>query len=81
MNLKSLTLDDLALGIDSPKSAPTWLASLPPLPQLEALDLRDTEVVDRDLQYIARLSRLKSLNLSVFSSPGGVGGPDAARGS
>lgn len=62
-NLKSLTMDDVDFGPDPPESA-TLLASLPPLPRLEALDLRDTELVDGDLQYIARLSRLKSLNLS-----------------
>ena len=63
-NLKSLTLDDFFIELDLPESAPTLLASLPPLPHLEALDLRNSQVVDGDLRYIARLPRLKSLNLS-----------------
>lgn len=63
-NLKSLTLDDVHIWPDLPESAPTLVASLPPLRHLEALDLRNSEFVDGDLRYIARLPRLKSLNLT-----------------
>ena len=58
-----MTLDDVYIESALPESA-ALLASLPPLSRLEALDLRNSKVVDGDLRFVARLSQLKSLNLA-----------------
>jgi len=70
-NLKSLRLcriycDDDEPGAEEPETnhAPPLLAHLPALPRLEAIDLSNSEVGDRDLRHLAGLHCLKSLDLS-----------------
>jgi hypothetical protein len=69
--LHSLTLERVNVDPNLPEWEVPMLAGLPALAQLEALDLTGSQLDDRDLPHIARLSRLKSLNLSgiYFTGP------------
>ena len=69
--LKSLTLERVNVDQNLPEWEVPLLARLPALVQLEAFDLTGSQVDDRDLRHIARLPRLKSLNLSgiYFTGP------------
>lgn len=58
VKLKSLGLDCVSVN-----EAPL-LSHLPPLPQLEALDLEGSDVGDEDLACLKGLPRLKSINLT-----------------
>jgi hypothetical protein len=62
-NLKSLALHEMLPPPGRSERDPPLLTHLPPLPRLEALDLAGSAVGDRDLHFVASLSRLRSLSL------------------
>jgi hypothetical protein len=72
-NLKSLTLQSVVLDPYDPARKPCLLSDLPALPHLEAIDLDRSDVDDRDLACLARLPRLKFLDLvGTLVSPAGL---------
>jgi hypothetical protein len=62
--LRFLSLEFLANSY-GPDFATVRLDQLPPLPQLEAIDLTGTHFSDRDLHHLASFPRLRKLNLSI----------------
>lgn len=63
VNLKTLSMEDVSPYVDRRTPEAHLLRGMPVLPRLEALDLRGSEVDDRDLRHLVVLPRLKSLNL------------------
>lgn len=72
-NLKSLTLQSVVLDPYDPARKPCLLSDLPALPLLEAIDLDRSDIDDRDLACLARLPRLKFLDLvGTLVTPAGL---------
>lgn len=72
-NLKSLSFDEIATDADDLATGQSLLSRLPVLPRLEAFVAWSSDIYNDDLEFLARLPRLKMLTVdSMLCTPAGL---------